>query len=904
MAKFSRARGSTGNMLVFFLPDSASTTGAGKTGLTNASAGLNVSWRRELSSTMTSATGANIGAIATLGTWVDPGAGKVNFKEVDAANAPGLYEVHFQDTVFGTGDASRLLTGMVQATGIAPVPFEVELTAANNQDGTRGGLTALPAFAPGAAGGLLIAGTNAATTFQGADAVGATPATAGLTVKGGAASTTGGGTSAPGVQCTGGSGAASTNGPGHGFTSTGGSITTVFGAVGMLLQGSGTSQAHGLRCLGAGNGAGAYFTATGSSAALVCDGSTLTPGMQLQGSLGLRVWSQAGGAPALEVKATTGNAPAAAFTGFGNGDAITATGSGTGNGLTLQGGAASGASAAGHGLSIVGGTASTTGGGSAGQGINVIGGTGAASTNVGGIGFKVSGGGNAGAGGNHGVHFVASGSGSGFMCQAPSGGGYGINADAGSAGIGINAAGGQGMKCQGNSGTGLVVAGGGGNAHAATFTGSSNGSGMVITAGTGAAGLSVIGGSVSGSAATFACTVGDGITATGNGTGHGINATGNATNGDGIRAFGGGTGNGIDAKGGASNGAGLLVTAQGTGNGLDATGGAGGGAGIKGTGAGGYPGFFGIGGAGGDGAAFTAGASGRYGLNLLGNAANPGLFCQGGATGRGASFVSGTGSNLAGLYAQGDGTAPGFLCQGGATGDGARFVGGATSGIGLHAVGTGGLADSNLVGDAWDELMSGHTIPGSTAAALAAASTGGGGMAVQGTWNYSTNTTMADPGSGKFRINTALFTTATQIALDYQTGNNFDFSNYLRALDAGDSLFMQDASNAANWARYTLTSPPADQGGWWLLSVVFVGGTGTAPNNNSPCALQFRQPTTLPTVDGKPMPTAIAIIAALAGGKASGAGTGTETFIGLDGTTTRAVVTVDNQGNRTAVVYP
>jgi hypothetical protein len=46
---------------------------------------------------------------------------------------------------------------------------------------------------------------------------------------------------------------------------------------------------------------------------------------------------------------------------------------------------------------------------------------------------------------------------------------------------------------------------------------------------------------------------------------------------------------------------------------------------------------------------------------------------------------------------------------------------------------------------------------------------------------------------------------------------------------------------------------------------------------------------------------AMRIIAAVLAGKVSGAGTGTETFVGLDGTTNRVVSTVDSNGNRTAV---
>lgn len=56
-------------------------------------------------------------------------------------------------------------------------------------------------------------------------------------------------------------------------------------------------------------------------------------------------------------------------------------------------------------------------------------------------------------------------------------------------------------------------------------------------------------------------------------------------------------------------------------------------------------------------------------------------------------------------------------------------------------------------------------------------------------------------------------------------------------------------------------------------------------------------------VDGRTLPNALEIIGALTAGKISGAGLGTEIFVGLDLSTTRATVTVDSSGNRTAVVY-
>ena len=56
-------------------------------------------------------------------------------------------------------------------------------------------------------------------------------------------------------------------------------------------------------------------------------------------------------------------------------------------------------------------------------------------------------------------------------------------------------------------------------------------------------------------------------------------------------------------------------------------------------------------------------------------------------------------------------------------------------------------------------------------------------------------------------------------------------------------------------------------------------------------------------VDGKTLPAALQIIGAVVAGKISGAGEGTEIFVGLDNSTTRVTVTVDGSGNRSAVVY-
>lgn len=88
-----------------------------------------------------------------------------------------------------------------------------------------------------------------------------------------------------------------------------------------------------------------------------------------------------------------------------------------------------------------------------------------------------------------------------------------------------------------------------------------------------------------------------------------------------------------------------------------------------------------------------------------------------------------------------------------------------------------------------------------------------------------------------------------------------------------------------------------------LITTVGVAGLGLSAIPKTGYKLAS-DGTDLVLVDGKTLRAALQIIAALAGGQVSGAGTGTETFKGLDGSTTRAVVTVDGSGNRTGITYP
>jgi hypothetical protein len=138
--KFTRKRGSTSNIFDLFISDSL---GAGKTGLTSSSAGLIVAVKRELVSAYTvyAQASSNIETITTIGTFAAPTSSKCRFKEIDATNAAGMYQVMIADAIFDNGDASRFVTGIVWgASGMNPCPFEIQLDAfdLNNSEAEPG----------------------------------------------------------------------------------------------------------------------------------------------------------------------------------------------------------------------------------------------------------------------------------------------------------------------------------------------------------------------------------------------------------------------------------------------------------------------------------------------------------------------------------------------------------------------------------------------------------------------------------------------------------------------------------------------------------------------------------------------------------------------------------------------
>lgn len=148
-------RGATSNIMRVFLQDSTSTTGAGKTGLLFSTTGLIIATIADNEATATAYTVASstIENITTLGTFAAPTATKCRFKEVDATNFPGVYEIHIADARYAVANSTQLLVS-VQCTGVAPVMSEVQLVAVDLLDTVRLGLTAIPNVAQGTTGAI------------------------------------------------------------------------------------------------------------------------------------------------------------------------------------------------------------------------------------------------------------------------------------------------------------------------------------------------------------------------------------------------------------------------------------------------------------------------------------------------------------------------------------------------------------------------------------------------------------------------------------------------------------------------------------------------------------------------------------------------------------------------------
>ena len=96
----------------------------------------------------------------------------------------------------------------------------------------------------------------------------------------------------------------------------------------------------------------------------------------------------------------------------------------------------------------------------------------------------------------------------------------------------------------------------------------------------------------------------------------------------------------------------------------------------------------------------------------------------------------------------------------------------------------------------------------------------GGGASVTASWRFSTSLVAADPGNGRFRLNNADASLATQIYIDDLTDGNVDFSTIFNLLSAGDKIYIQNEGDA-NEAILVSVVTVTDNTGWFTIDITF-----------------------------------------------------------------------------------
>src|SRR3954469_10816810 len=115
--KLQKLAGSVSEIWQVFIRDSSSTTGAGLTGLTNATGSLTAYYHRD---TDTTATAISL-VTMTVGAFTSSG-----FKEIDATNMPGWYQFCPPNAALASG-AKSCAIHLKGATNMAPLPIEVDM---------------------------------------------------------------------------------------------------------------------------------------------------------------------------------------------------------------------------------------------------------------------------------------------------------------------------------------------------------------------------------------------------------------------------------------------------------------------------------------------------------------------------------------------------------------------------------------------------------------------------------------------------------------------------------------------------------------------------------------------------------------------------------------------------------
>lgn len=99
-------------------------------------------------------------------------------------------------------------------------------------------------------------------------------------------------------------------------------------------------------------------------------------------------------------------------------------------------------------------------------------------------------------------------------------------------------------------------------------------------------------------------------------------------------------------------------------------------------------------------------------------------------------------------------------------------------------------------------------------------------------WNFSTNTTAADPGAGNVRLNNATPASITAIYFSSVDGAGLDFDNFFAEIPIGDKICAQQTDDASKRISLTVSGALTDNAGWWTVPVTVDSDAGGLFQNN------------------------------------------------------------------------
>lgn len=118
--------------------------------------------------------------------------------------------------------------------------------------------------------------------------------------------------------------------------------------------------------------------------------------------------------------------------------------------------------------------------------------------------------------------------------------------------------------------------------------------------------------------------------------------------------------------------------------------------------------------------------------------------------------------------------------------------------------------------------------------------------AVDGEWNFDASTAAADPGAGDIRFNSATMALVTQVFISETTSLGNDAASGLAKIQVGDSVYVQQGSNSANFISGSVSSAPTDNGTWWTIPLTLVNSGGVPPTANQDMFVRVSHPSTNP----------------------------------------------------------